>query len=303
MVIGKIKPTATIVAQYAAGIEVDAIQHEGKMYLPIVGMGDFLVKDEEPAKPTTQSTTPEKGAADSGKTKYTKDELMDMDSKELLKICKDEFGINPDDFDGKNTHKKLRDLILNSQDESSDEKSSDDEEEEKTLAKSQKKSVKKSNDDDEAKDLTEQVAEILEDFDAGKKNKKKSISAICGLVDDADEDKVIELIDNFEEDASADLDEVAEKITKVLNGEVEDKSEKKAPAKRGTKKSKDEDLVDVEDLEVGDRVSVWWDDDNQDWYDGEVKSIKKGKVIISYDDETEEAIDPEVHTKIKRLAE
>ena len=44
MVIGKIKPTATIVAQFAAGVEVEAIQHEGKMYLPVVGMGEFSTK-------------------------------------------------------------------------------------------------------------------------------------------------------------------------------------------------------------------------------------------------------------------
>ena len=95
---------------------------------------------------------------------------------------------------------------------------------------------------------------------------------------------------------------MAEEIAKVLNGEKEEKPAPKKSPKRSPKK-KDEDLVAPEDLEVGDRVSVWWDDDNQEWFDGEVKSIKKGKVTIAYDDNTEEVIDPEVHTKIKRLAE
>lgn len=294
MVIGKIKPTATIVAQFAAGVEVEAIQHEGKMYLPVVGMGDFSTKDEAPARPAAPASSKpapakeEKPAPTSAKS-YTKDELMGMESKELMKICKDEFGINPDDFDGKNTNKKLRDLILNAQKDGGAKKVEDDEEENPV-------------DGDGNNELVDQVAEILEDFDAGKKNKKKAISAICGLVDDADEDAVTELVEKFEDDADADLDEMAEKIAKVLNGEKEEKPAPKKSPKRGSKK-KEEDLVTPEDLEVGDRVSVWWDDDNQEWYDGEVKSIKKGKVTIAYDDDTEEVIDPEVHTKIKRLAE
>lgn len=298
MVIGKIKPTATIVAQFAAGVEVEAIQHEGKMYLPVVGMGEFSTKEDVPARPDALASSKpfspkeEKLATTSDKS-YTKEELMEMESKELVKICKEEFGINPDDFDGKNTNKKLRDIILNAQ-KAGGVKKGDDTEEEKP-AKGED-----SDDGGNNSELTDQVAEILEDFDAGKKNKKKAISAICGLVDDADEDAVTELVEKFEDDADADLDEMAEEIAKVLNGEKEEPALKKS-AKRSPKK-KDEDLVAPEDLEVGDRVSVWWNDDNQEWFEGEVKSIKKGKVTIAYDDDTEEVIDPEVHTKIKRLA-
>ena len=304
MVIGKIKPTATIVAQFAAGVEVEAIQHEGKMYLPVVGMGEFSTKEDAPARPAAPAPSKpapakeekpapakeEKPATVSDKS-YTKEELMEMESKELVKICKEELGINPDDFDGKNTNKKLRDLILNAQKDGGAKKGDDTEEE---------KPAKGEDPDDggDNSELTDQVAEILEDFDGGKKNKKKAISAICGLVDDADEDAVTELVEKFEDDADADLDEMAEEIAKVLNGEKEEK-----PAPKKSPKKKDEDLVAPEDLEVGDRVSVWWNDDNQEWFDGEVKSIKKGKVTIAYDDDSEEVIDPEVHTKIKRLAE
>lgn len=297
MVIGKIRPTATIVAQFAAGVEVEAIQHEGKMYLPIVGMGEFLTKEEVPARPASSAPSkpaPAKEEKPVAPSSYTKEELMGMESKELVKICTDEFGINPDDFDGKNTNKKLRDIILDAQKNGGAKKGEAVEEE--------KPAKGEDTDDGGDNELADQVAEILEDFDAGKKNKKKSISAICGLVDDADEDAVTELVEKFEDDADADLDEMAEEIAKVLNGEKEKPSPKKAP-KRSPKQKGDEDLVAPEDLEVGDRVSVWWNDDNQEWFDGEVKSIKKGKVTIAYDDDTEEAIDPEVHTKIKRLAE
>lgn len=292
MVIGKIKPTATIVAQFAAGVEVDAIQHEGKMFLPVVAMGEFASKEPAPEKPSKGSDKEkpapkevEETAEETAKTTYTEEELMEMDSKVLVKLLKDEYGIDPADHPGKNTNKKLRDLILNAQENGADE--NDDEEE--------------TNDDEGEETLADKVADLLEDFDAGKKNRKKTIAAILALAEDADEDKVGELLTEFEDDADADIDETAQSIADVLEGKSKKakKSEKKSPKKS----KKDEDLVDVEDLEVGDRVSVWWDDDNQDWYDGEVKSIKKGKVVIAYDDDTEDAIDPEVHTKIKRLAD
>lgn len=310
MTIGKMKPVATIVAQFAAGVEVEAIQHDGKVFLPVIGLGEFASKgDDAPTHHTTSVPTSKKEdeSDDTTSKVYTEDELMDTDTKELMRICKDEFGIDPNDTEGKNTNKKLRKLILDAQENDDNEET----EEEAPATKKPSKSVKsvkseKKDDDDEEEgdgdDLTDKVADLLEDFDAGKKNKKKTIAAIVALVDDdVDEDKVTELVEHFEEDGDADIDVTAENIADILNGKVEKKSAKKSP-KRG-KKKEDEDLVDVDDLEVGDRVSVWWDDDNQEWYDGEVKSIKKGKVTISYDDDTEEVIDPEVHTKIKRLAE
>lgn len=301
MTIGKMKPVATIVAQFAAGVEVEAIQHEGKVFLPVIGLGEFASKgDDAPERHTPATAAPTSKDEDNGDATteskvYTEDELMDTDTKELVRICKEEFGIDPNDTEGKNTNKKLRKLILDAQE--NDEKT---EKEAPTTKKSSKSD--KDDEDNGDDDLTDKVADLLEDFDAGKKNKKKTIAAIVALGDDdVDEDKVAELVGHFEEDADADLDETAKDIADVLNGEVEKKPAKKSP-KRG-KKKEDEDLVDVDDLEVGDRVSVWWDDDNQEWFDGEVKSIKKGKVTIAYDDDTEDVIDPEVHTKIKRLAE
>lgn len=319
MVIGKIKPTATIVAQFAAGVEVEAIQHEGKMYLPVVGMGEFATKDTGSPARTAEPEVPASKGGDKkpskGETKYeavktyTEDELMEMETKELLKLCKT-MGIDPDETEGKNTNKKLRKLILAAQEDGSAAGDDDDKDDE---------------DDEDDDELTSQVADILEDFDGGKKNKKKTIASICALTDDADKDAITELVEKFEDDADADIDATAAKIAAVLNGEEseededepkkgkksakkddedEDEDEDDKPAKKGKgkKSKKDEDLVAVEDLEVGDRVSVWWDDDNQDWFDGEVKSIsKKGKVVIAYDDDTEDAIDPEVHTKIKRI--
>lgn len=309
MTIGKMKPVATIVAQFAAGVEVEAIQHDGKVFLPVIGLGEFASKGSDatthyiPTDAAPASKKEDKGDDTTTSKVYTEDELMDTDTKELMRICKDEFGIDPNDTEGKNTNKKLRKLILDAQENGDcDEEETEEEPVDKKPSKSAKSEKKDDEEDGDGDDLTDKVADLLEDFDAGKKNKKKTIAAILALVDDdVDEDKVTELVEHFEEDGDADLDETAKNIADVLNGKVEKKSAKKSP-KRG-KKKEDEDLVDVDDLEVGDRVSVWWDDDNQEWFDGEVKSIKKGKVVIAYDDDTEDAIDPEVHTKIKRLAE
>ena len=303
MVIGKIKPSATLVAQFPAGVEVDAIQHEGRIFMPVVSMGDFAAtvepaptkKDEPaPSKPAASATEDKSAKKSSGKT-YTEDELMEMDTKSLLKMCK-EMGIDPDATDGKNTNKKLRTLILSAQEDGGDDDVN--EETEETSAT------------EENSELVEQVGGILEDFDAGKKNKKKTISALVALGEDVDADAVADLVGGFEDDADADIDDVAKKIADVISGgaeESEEEDEEEKPAKKspkkGGKKEPKEELVDADDLEVGDRVSVYWDDENKDWFDGEVKSIKKGKVVIAYDDDTEEPIDPEVHTKIKRLAE
>lgn len=302
MKVTKIKPIATVVAQFAAGVEVEAISHEGKMFLPVMNLSALVSGDDDteaapevtPEPTTKKGKTEKKPAAaptDEGEGGYTEKELMDMPTKELTKILKDEFGIDPNDYDGKNTNKKLRDLILDAQEKGSDDKGKGDDDDE--------------NDDENDGDgsIADKVAELLEAYDAGEKNKKSVISAIKKLAtEDYEEADVLDLIQEFDDDTEADIDEIAEKIARVLEGKKATKS-KKAPKKSKKGDDDEDELVEVSDLKVGDRVSVWWDDDNQDWFDGEVKSIKRGKVTIAYDDDTEDVIDPEVHTKIKLIEE
>lgn len=299
MVIGKIKPSATLVAQFAAGVEVEAIQHDGKMFLPVVSLGEFGATESPSDSPAREAKPDKKPApaapAETSDVKtYTKDELMDMESKELIKILKNDYSIDPDDYDGKNTNKKLRDLILKAQEENGGDAENDDDDDKKPAPKKGKDAPKE---DEGGDDLTDKVADLLEEFDDGTRNKKKTIEAICNLVDDADKDAITELIDNFEEDGDASIDDTAEEIANALSGE----KKKPAPKKRG-EKTKKEELVEADDLEVGDRVSVYWNDENKEWYDGEVDSIKKGKVHVAYDDGSDDFIDPKIHTKIKRLA-
>lgn len=308
MVFGKIKPVATIVAQFAAGVEVECIQHEGKMYMPVIG-GDFDTtdsgkksEDDAPKKPAPK---PSKEEPADEKT-YTEDELTGMDVKELTKILKNDFKINPDDFDGKNTNKKLRNLILDAQEKGGDNSSDAEAEDEKPAPKKGKSKVEEEEETEDGSDdeLIDNIADVLEDFDSGKKNKKKAVAAIIAFAeneDDVDATAVSEALSDFEDDEKASIDVMAEQIAKLLT-----KKKGKSTAAKSKKKPAEPEGEDVEidDLEKGDLVAVYWDDEEtKGWFNGKVSSIKKGIVKVKYDDGSEDELDPEVHTKIRRLEE
>lgn len=288
---GKIKPVSTTVLQFPAGVEINVIEHEGIMYFPMANFASLF--GESDTEHAALAPEPEEKTADKS---FTEDELTEMDVKELTKILKGTFGINPDDYDGKNTNKKLRLLILKAQADGGEEavEEGDEDDENDKPAPKPKKSAKKPSDDEQ--DLEETVGDLLERFDEGDLKKKKAIDEIVALGDDLDSDVVADLLDEFSESEDSIEDWTDKLVDFIKTGKVA----KKKPAAKG-KKSKDENLVAPEDLEVGDRVSVWWDNDEQDWFDGEVKSIKGKKIMIHYDDDTDEKLDPEVHTKIKRL--
>lgn len=303
MVFGKIKPVATIVAQFAAGVEVECIQHEGKMFMPVIA-GDFDEDSPAPKKSAPKPAPQEEEAAD--EKVYTEDELMDMDVKELTKILKNDFKINPDDFDGKNTNKKLRNLILDAQEKGGDNSSDAEAEDEKPAPKKGKSKVEEEEETEDGSDdeLIDNIADVLEDFDSGKKNKKKAVAAIIAFAeneDDVDATAVSEALSDFEDDEKASIDVMAEQIAKLLT-----KKKGKSTAAKSKKKPAEPEGEDVEidDLEKGDLVAVYWDDEEtKGWFNGKVSSIKKGIVKVKYDDGSEDDLDPEVHTKIRRLEE
>lgn len=311
MVFGKIKPVATIVAQFAAGVEVECIQHEGKMFMPVIA-GDFdtvddgkKIEDSPAPKKSAPKPAPQEEEAADEKT-YTEDELMGMDVKELTKILKNDFNVNPDDFDGKNTNKKLRKLILDAQENGGDSSDEEDEDEKPAPKKGKSKPAKEEEepaDEDDGDELIDNIADVLEDFDGGKKNKKKAAAAIIALAeneDDVDADAVNEALTEFEDDEAANIDDVAESIAKLLTSK---KSKTSAKSKKKPAEPEGED-VEIDDLEKGDLVAVYWDDEEtKGWFNGKVSSIKKGIVKVKYDDGSEDDLDPEVHTKIRRLEE
>lgn len=301
---GKIKPVSTMVLQFPAGVEVEVVELNGNVYFPFANFNALMEGSsvtetsvaDEPTKKSAPKPAKDSAKEDAPEKTYTEDELTDMDVKTLTKILKDDFGVNPDDFDGKNTNKKLRLLILKTQEEGAVTTEDDGDDEDADDKPAAKKSAKKSAKKDE--DISDTVGDLLEKFDEGDLKKKKVIDELVALGDDVDSDAVSDLLDEFA-DSEDSIEDWIEKIVAFIETGEAPKAKKSAP-KKGKKEEKEE-LVAVEDLEVGDRVSVWWDNDEQDWFDGEVKSIKGKKVVILYDDDTEEKIDPKIHTKIKMI--
>ena len=288
----KIKTSATLVAQFPAGMEVNVIEHEGKLYLPVVDLASMFeaskdVPQVQPsvAAPAASSKPADKPAAKPSVKKYTEDELMEMDSKDLEKMLRKEYGVDPDEFDGKNTNKKLRLLILEQQDKVSDEaeETADDAPESSDAEEAPEAK-------EEASDEEQELENILDEYDNGRSNRKKTLAALVEIIGEDKSDKIEKILDEFEDDSDAPFSDFVDKLVALKTG--------KKPSK---KKSSEEKLVEFDDLEVGQRVSVYWDDEDPQWYDGEVKSIKKGKILIAYDDDTEEYLDAEVHTKVKLL--
>lgn len=301
MVIGKIKPTATLVAQYPANCEVDAIEHDGRLFLPVVSLGAFTpTKEEDPkpvkkSAPTFEEATREPAAASPAPAPaasgaevseddaqdelpvYAERDLMEMPTKELLAIC-DKLGIDPDAQEGKNTNKKLRLLILDAQEGT------------KPTPKPAKK----------GKDFTHDVAKVLEAFDNGDMNEKKSLATIKGYApsDDYDEEGVEKAFREFADNSEADIMEIAQQISDALNAQSGEEA-----AEEGSKDEPAGELVEPSQLHVGDRVSVYWADEaNKCWYSGEVSAMRRGKPTIKYDDGTESMLGTH-NTKIMLIEE
>lgn len=311
MVTGKIKPTATLVAQYPANCEVDAIEHDGRLFLPVVSLGAFTPTKEEdpkPAKksaPTFEEATREPAEVSEDDTQdelpvYAERDLMEMPTKELLAIC-EKLGIDPDAQEGKNTNKKLRLLILDAQEGM------------KPAPKATSKSVSKADDDTDdlpfedsmpksakTKDFTHDVAKVLEAFDNGDMNEKKSLATIKGYApsDDYDEEGVEKAFREFADNSEADIMDIAQQISDALNSQSGEEV-----AEVGSKEEPAGELVEPSQLHVGDRVSVYWADEaNKCWYSGEVSAMRRGKPTIKYDDGTESMLG-EHNTKIMLIEE
>lgn len=284
-----ITPAPGMVLNFGGGLEVTAIEHEGVIYVPLMQLPETKELENADSGKKTRDVSEDDSAPKetSDSKKITKEDLTEMETKDLLKLCKD-YGIDPDATDGKNTKKKLMNLILSKMEEG------DEEETEETDTEEEEKKPEASPLADE---LNEDVEELLEKFSEGKMNLKKVVSRLSDLVDDADSDMgdaLRKALDDFSNDEDEDIEKATEVVVSILRGEKVEK-----PSKKG--KGKEEVLLELDDLEKGMRVKVWWNDDNEGWYEGTVKSIRKGVVTIEYDDDTTEVIDPEVHTKIVAL--
>lgn len=112
----KFKPTASVIINMAAGVEVNAIVDErGTMYVPAFTLPDVKMSgasSSAPAKAAVETAVEKPVATEKAANVeiYSEEEMMNMETKELEVFCK-KNGIKVPE-DGKNTNKKLRLLIL-----------------------------------------------------------------------------------------------------------------------------------------------------------------------------------------------
>ena len=288
-----IVPKAHINFHVVAGAQIEAVVVDGKLYLEApyqIPTEDAPASKKSTSKSVDEDDEEESSPAPKAKTTspskdskiYTEDELMDTETfsvDDLLKICK-ERGIDVPK-EGKNTNKKIRILILADQKESG------------TSAPAAKKS---------SAVATDSIQKIVESYDAGDIDDEEAITKLTKEYPEGK--KVIrKIIEKMVDDTDFTAEEAITQLRDELSDSGEEAEEEEAPksAKKTKPVKKEEELVDAEDLTVGDKVAVYWVS-YDDWFDGEVSSIKKGKVIVTYDaDGDEEAIDESEHTKIKLI--
>lgn len=335
------KPKVTTVLQITAGQTLEAVIVDDKVFIEypmpegvtLGGTGtasktEAKMETETPAAAPVEKTIAaarEKKVADDVAKKvaepttkvvtYTEDELMDVEEfpiKRLLKICA-ERGITVP-AEGKNTNKKLRLLILEAQ-ENVEEVADEDEEDEKPAPKSSKKSAPVvDEDEEEADDERATLIDMFTRYDEVEIDDKKLLKELVtfgyekadaqGIIDDFNEDTEVEIeafVDSLLSDDEEDEYEDEEETPPPAKKGASKKAEPVAPAK-GKKGALKEVATEIDALEVGDKVKVYFESE-EEFYTGVVASIdKKGNVTVDYDDNTIDVLDEEENTEIFVLA-
>lgn len=203
--------------------------------------------------------------------------------------------------------------------------------EEKAAPAKRKPAAKASKEEPAAPETPEEIETaivgILGDLDNAEINDKKATDLIVALGDDVDVKAVRALVQGFQEDPKADMAEVAAEITALITGEEvemakpakkatskkaaskkdDDKEEETRPTKKTAKKAEPEEeaepeAVEIDELEEGDEISVWFDS-LEDWFPGTVKTKNKKGVLVLFEDGDEVIMDAEEHTEIVRYPE
>lgn len=270
-------PEADVVLQFKAFSEIPAIKVEGVIYVafPMPNFDDdkgdmdrSLAKasKKEVAEPKKvkkeeveeEETTPTKA----GKSSFTEDELMAMETKELEKICKS-MGINPDDTDGKNTNKKLRLLILDAQKKGTTKVA----EEPKSKGKVEK---------EEESDVDSSVRTVLSKLDKSKIDEDEAVEELVKL--GGNKKQMTKLVDKFLGDADGDISDYVAECVEMLSDDEDAPTTKKGAASKGKKE------LTASDFEEGDSVEVYWATED-DWFSGKVIAIKGDSLKVKYDDD------------------
>lgn len=305
----KIKMVATIAAQYMVNSEVEGIVHEGTFYVPLLPGIEGGGKSEGSSTASTSRTesaasetkaAPAKSAPVKSAKVYTEDEMMSMDSKDLEKILSTSYPKVVIDPATKNTNKKLRLLILDAQEEGGAETEEEEEKEETAPAtrggRGSAPATKLA-----GKELKAKISDILLKLDDGKTmDEETAVKELAKIGGDA---KVLaKIVDKFMTSPKEPISTFEGQLFDEIEGDggAEDEDDaptKKAPVKKAAAKKTS---VTADELEVGQRVGVWWVD-NDGFFDGEVAKIDRKGVLIKYDDGTEEYLDAKNNTEIELL--
>ena len=290
--------TTSLLVQIHPGTEVNAVEHEGTIYVAAFTLPDIVGTASTPNEPTAEKTVAKKEspvtkAAASVDTAtqteqpkatvapskiYTEKELMDMDSKEIEEILTS-LGIDYASVPGRNTNKKLRELYLAN-----------------VSSEAVEHFPEEESNSESAIDFTAKIEEALNKVDSG------DIASAADFIKEFPEiefsedeiQSVTEMFNKFLLDAEAPVETYVDKFNSFFLGE--EVSSDEAPAMKE---------VSIEELEKGQEVSVFWDiEEDGGFYDGVVESVNKGRngrVIVTvkyHSDGVSEIIDPTVHTKI-----
>lgn len=107
-----LKLNALTIIQLEAG-EHQVVVENGNVYVQIQSVADLGGSETAQEDPKAREEVVEE-VQKTNEKKFTEKELMDMETSDLLDLCED-YGIDPNKFEGKNTNKKLRGLILDFQ--------------------------------------------------------------------------------------------------------------------------------------------------------------------------------------------
>jgi len=190
-----------------------------------------------------------------------------------------------------------------------EEEDEDEEEEEEKPAKKSKKAdkepVKKVG---SAKD---EITDVITAFDEGDLIQAKAVNKLMVLTGKS-KGALDKILTEFSDDEDGEIKTVVKKLMAASSEDEEEEEEEEKPTKKskkavaGKKKTAKENLVEPDELEKGQKVSVYWGTDPEngevydEWFTGVVKSIKGGVPTFKWDEDGEvNEYDEELMEKIK----
>jgi len=305
----KFKPEATIVVQHMALVEIEGIAHNGKLYVPTglpVGAGESSEEEDDDDKGTptvtskkapVRTTKPDveeedddddKGTAKPvGGKKPTEKEMMEMPIDELWEMVDEIPGLRKKitAADGKNTNMKVRKALLEAWSKS---KSNDDDEDEAPATTSRRGAAP----EPKGGDVPKGADKLLKKFDAAEIEEDELIDGLVEL--GADKAATKKFVKEFVADSTAPVEDYIKKLPSLFSDseEEDDDDDDKAASKKAPVKSSKREAIPHDELEVGDKVIVKWEDGEE--YTGEVASIGRKGITIDYDDDTSDLLDEEM---------